>query len=140
MITVAQKNDFKMRIWSINDDAIIPIDEFPGHDDCIKSFDWRISSTSDGKDPFFQVVSLSQDQSIKIWPVDHLLLEDCGASKFAYSVSESKDPVNSSLTDKAIPNPTQEENPFKREYQGLLENMASVIDVSAVSCGNWMCS
>jgi WD40 repeat protein len=133
LISVAQKNDNKIRVWSINEQSIIPVDEFSGHNDVVKSFDWRISSSADGKDSIFQIVSLSNDNTLKVWPIDHLLQEDCGASKYSFAPDRAKDSVKAQeVNERTNLSFINEEIPFKSEFQTLLESMANMINISSV--------
>jgi hypothetical protein len=94
----------------------------------VKSFDWRISPSSERKDATFQIISLSQDQTVRIWPIDPLLIEDCGNANFESAAAEEI----SQIIDKKSATPPVFDSSFKKEYSTLAERLPQSITISSV--------
>lgn len=76
VVTVAQRDDFCPRLWSLADTSA-PIHSFSGenaHADIVTAVEWR-TSTKHGEKKY-QLVSWSKDQHLKFWKIDQPIF-DC---------------------------------------------------------------
>ncbi|ORX90287.1 WD40 repeat-like protein [Basidiobolus meristosporus CBS 931.73] len=75
IITMPQRGDPSLYMWS-RSDLSKPVCKFEGHTDTIREFVWRIRGDTMGdKETFqdfreFQLVSWSNDQHLRLWPID----------------------------------------------------------------------
>jgi WD40 repeat protein len=139
LVTVAQRNDFEARIWRIKDNKIIPVDSFSGHEDIVRSLDWRISShdaSFDHPEHQYQLISLSRDQTIRLWHIDSLLQEDCGSSHSANEETrrfEQSDSKEATFGSPGLLAPTSlfetDKSDLKLELERLSESLGNTIKI-----------
>lgn len=94
IITISQRSDFTVRMWSLGD-LEQPVYQFMGHKDVVSSLDWRTCDV--GEDYEYQLLSWSKDSNLRFWPID-LALINAMQSREAYGAGRSVLPsVSSSL-------------------------------------------
>eukprot|EP00743_Colponemidia_sp_Colp-15_P008390 GILK01009116.1.p1 GENE.GILK01009116.1~~GILK01009116.1.p1 ORF type:complete len:1037 (+),score=156.36 GILK01009116.1:75-3185(+) len=71
IVTVAQRSDHCLRLWACVDtpSVLVPVHVFSGHEDTVKSFDFRIRGSD------CQLVSWGKDQSLRLWRIDPQLVD-----------------------------------------------------------------
>ena len=103
IITISQRSDFTVRMWSLND-LEQPVYQFMGHKDVVSALDWRTCDV--GEDYEYQLLSWSKDSNLRFWPIDMALInamqarEAYGAGRSVLpsaSTSLAKDGFGSSL-------------------------------------------
>lgn len=85
IITISQRSDFTVRMWSLND-LEQPVYQFMGHKDVVSSLDWRTCDV--GEDYEYQLLSWSKDSNLRFWPIDMALI-NAMQSREAYGAGRS---------------------------------------------------
>eukprot|EP01027_Heterolobosea_sp_BB2_P018146 GEZU01025616.1.p1 GENE.GEZU01025616.1~~GEZU01025616.1.p1 ORF type:complete len:802 (-),score=99.06 GEZU01025616.1:91-2496(-) len=94
LITVNQWTDFHIRLWGLDHQGSTAhvVHSFKGHSDVVKTFDFR------NRFDDYQLISWSNDKTLRVWTFDQQHLEACGFKGYSPSPSPSNSrPANSAM-------------------------------------------
>jgi hypothetical protein len=146
VLAIAQRRDTTLRLFRISGaNEIADVHTFAGHADFVKAFDWRIcqSDLSSGSSsasapepnsisPAFQLVSLSCDQSLRLWRVDAEV-----AAKVGYEYPFELPEESEIIAPPSVLSAARASGAFRRfEALGLETNAATASVASADSAAS----